>query len=317
MEQQQQLGGDVWARVFDFLGPMGRYLQLSSVNSEWRALYAAALTEQQQQQQGQLQHHHLQQQQQQQHALTAIRLMVASEPLLQWAFANGCPKSKRILCYIVDTGASLGTAECARAAGCRWGDVMLYAAKRGREDILEWARSGGCPVNPNIANAAATQGAIHGHVAVLKWARGNGATLTHIILDFAAMHGHLACLRWLRAEGTEWDVTTCAFAAHGGHLEILQWARANGAPWDALTCAKAAEGGHLELLQWARLNGAPWDADTCLAASRGGYLHVLKWAREQGCPWVPGRCLAATASAEIREYIVATSDYVPPAHQVP
>eukprot|EP00611_Tribonema_gayanum_P004494 TRINITY_DN136_c0_g1_i1.p1 TRINITY_DN136_c0_g1~~TRINITY_DN136_c0_g1_i1.p1 ORF type:complete len:298 (-),score=65.41 TRINITY_DN136_c0_g1_i1:151-1044(-) len=293
-------GVDIWARVFNFLGPVGRYLQMSSVTREWRALYAAALNEQQQQ-----------------HVSTRIRLMAASAPLLQWAFANGCPKNEHILCYVVEAGGSLDAAECARAAGCGWGDMIRRAAARGRVDILEWARTGCCPVTPDVANSAAVEGAYHGHVNVLKWARANGATLTQFQSDYAAMSGHLTCLQWLRAHGTDLDATTCAHAAFGGHLEMLQWARANGAPWDERTCTKAALGGHLELLQWARLNGAPWDAMTCLDASRRGHLHVLKWAREQGCPWVPGQCLAATASAEVREYIVATSDYVPLAHQVP
>eukprot|EP00611_Tribonema_gayanum_P004498 TRINITY_DN136_c0_g1_i6.p1 TRINITY_DN136_c0_g1~~TRINITY_DN136_c0_g1_i6.p1 ORF type:complete len:298 (-),score=65.85 TRINITY_DN136_c0_g1_i6:90-983(-) len=293
-------GVDIWARVFNFLGPVGRYLQMSSVTREWRALYAAALNEQQQQ-----------------HVSTRIRLMAASAPLLQWAFANGCPKNEHILCYVVEAGGSLDAAECARAAGCGWGDVIFHAAKHGRVDMLEWAHTGGCSVNPDIAFAAAAEGAAHGHIAVLKWARANGAELTAYISSLAAITGHLACLQWLRAEGTDWNVSICAHAALGGHLAMLQWARASGAPWDAGTCAGAAHGGHLELLQWARLNRAPWDAHTCLDASRGGHLHVLKWAREQGCPWVPGQCLAATTSAEVREYIVATSDYVRLAHQVP
>ncbi|KAG5192288.1 hypothetical protein JKP88DRAFT_293800 [Tribonema minus] len=315
MEQQQQLGADAWARVFEFLGPAGRFLQLPSVSREWRALYAAALNDHHQQQQPQPQPQ--QQQQQQQHASTAIHLMAASAPLLRWAFANGCPKSRHMLGHIANAGGSLDAAKCARAAGCGWGEVILHAAMRVRLDMLEWACAGGYLVTPAIANMAATTAIMHGHIAVLKWARGNGAMLTQFHCDFAAMHGHLACLQWLRAEGTDWDATTCTLAARGGHLATLQWARANGAPWNAHTCAQAAGGGHLELLQWARLNGAPWDAHTCLDASRGGHLYVLKWAREQGCPWVPGQCLAATTSAEVREYIVATSDYVPLAHQVP
>jgi len=105
------------------------------------------------------------------------------------------------------------------------------------------------------------------------------------IYNFAATGGHLALLQWARAQGAPWDAYTCKWAAQGGHLELLQWARAQTppAPWDEETCACAA-GGHLELLQWARAQGAPWDALTCTEAAYGGHLALLQWARAQTLP---------------------------------
>jgi len=59
----------------------------------------------------------------------------------------------------------------------------------------------------------------------------------------AAGGGHLAMLQWARENGAPWDERVCAYAARRGHLAMLQWARAIGAPWDSWTCANAARGG--------------------------------------------------------------------------
>lgn len=56
----------------------------------------------------------------------------------------------------------------------------------------------------------------------------------------AARQGHLAVVRWARSNGAAWDVCTSVEAAVGGHVHVLQWLRANGCEMGASTCAGAA-----------------------------------------------------------------------------
>ena len=71
-----------------------------------------------------------------------------------------------------------------------------------------------------------------GHLEVLQWARANRCPWDWATCAFAAEGGHLEVLQWARANGCKWDAQTCSRAARGGHLEMLQWARANGCEWD-------------------------------------------------------------------------------------
>ena len=101
---------------------------------------------------------------------------------------------------------------------------------------------------------------------------------------WAAKHGHLEVLKFARGVGCPWNADTCTAAAMNGHLEVLQWARENGCPWDEKTCTAAAWQGRLKVLRWARANECPWDEDTCLTwAKAGGHLEVQKWVIENGC----------------------------------
>ncbi len=87
--------------------------------------------------------------------------------------------------------------------------------------------------------------AFRGHLQVLQWARSQGCPWDARTCPAAADGGHLEVLQWLRSQGCPWDGWTCANAAYRGHLEVLQWARSQGCPWNEWTCANAARGGHL------------------------------------------------------------------------
>ncbi len=94
--------------------------------------------------------------------------------------------------------------------------LCAYAAKSGHLEILQWARSQGCPWD--------------------RW------TCT-----YAAEGGHLEVLQWAHSQGCPWDVHTCAWAAQSGHLAVLQWARSQGCPWELWWCKKIATS---EVLVW-------------------------------------------------------------------
>ncbi len=103
---------------------------------------------------------------------------------------------------------------------------------------------------------------VGGHLEVLQWARSQGCPWDEDTCAHAARGGHLEVLEWAREQGCPWDEWTCAYAARGGHLEVLKWARSHGCMWDEWTCIEAARGGHLEVLEWARSHGCPWNGDS-------------------------------------------------------
>ena len=128
--------------------------------------------------------------------------------------------------------------------------------------------------------------ALSGHLAVLQWARANGAPWDEHTCTQAAGGGHLAVLQWLRAQTPPcpWNSRACTVAAARGQLAALQWLRGQAppAPWSGFVCAYAAVGGRLEILQWARKHGAPWDRAECLRyAIDNGHPHIVTWLEKQ------------------------------------
>eukprot|EP00192_Tetraselmis_astigmatica_P020282 CAMPEP_0117659004 /NCGR_PEP_ID=MMETSP0804-20121206/6187_1 /TAXON_ID=1074897 /ORGANISM="Tetraselmis astigmatica, Strain CCMP880" /LENGTH=192 /DNA_ID=CAMNT_0005465605 /DNA_START=63 /DNA_END=638 /DNA_ORIENTATION=+ len=120
------------------------------------------------------------------------------------------------------------------------------------KQLLQWARSQGCP-----------------------WYSGTAICVA------AASHGSLEALQWARSHGCPWSRDVCATTARGAHMEVLRWAHASGCPWDQKTSAAAAAGGNLQVLQWLRDQGCPWDQWTCICAAQRGDLPMLQWARSK------------------------------------
>ncbi len=168
-------------------------------------------------------------------------------------------------------------------------------ARHGHTNLLQWARTNGCPWNKKTCSAAAR----NGHLGTLMWARANGCPWDAATCARAALNGHLEVLQWARANRCPWDEWTCAKAAANGHLETLKWLRANGCPWDASTCARAAENGHLETLKWLITNGCSSDKWTCAMAALNGHLETLIWARANGCPWNEETCSFAAEKGHL------------------
>ena len=180
---------------------------------------------------------------------------------------------------------------------------------------------------------------------VLQWARSKGCPWNERTGYGAVWGGHIHVVRWCFENGCPWDVYTCASAAGAGHLEVLQYLRQNQCPWNEETCSSAAGRGHLEVtalftrwlisvcvwvclagcdsplaslagdcghsrrwhcragiaglrtpygwlrltlplqvLIWARANGCRWDANTLKLATERGWRATAKWALENGCP---------------------------------
>jgi hypothetical protein len=143
-------------------------------------------------------------------------------------------------------------------------DLCRWSAYNGHLEVLQWARTDGCPWDPSTCSRAA----YNGNLEILQWARVNGCPWNELTCADAAENGNLEVLQW-----------TCSRAALNGHLEVLKWARANGCPWNWRTCIYAARNGYLEVLKWARDNGCPWNEWTCSRAALNGHLEVLQWAR--------------------------------------
>ena len=158
--------------------------------------------------------------------------------------------------YDINRAASNGCLSCVqrlRALTQNWGRTCERAAEKGNLDIIEWARSKGCPWSSDTCG-------------------------------YAAKDGNLELLKWLWARRCPWSATTCFYAAKFGHFELLKWAREHGCELGADACAGAAENGHLAILQWLRTEGAEWDTRTVGAAVKNRHLDVLHWAVLHGCP---------------------------------
>ncbi len=70
-----------------------------------------------------------------------------------------------------------------------------------------------------------------GHLEVLQWARSQGCPLDAWTCAHVAREGHVEVLQWLNSQGCLWnemEQEICSVAARGGHLEVLQWARSQG-----------------------------------------------------------------------------------------
>lgn len=89
-------------------------------------------------------------------------------PQLLYSFECGLGKSSTVC----DAAAAIGRLDllqCARSFGCPWGSVCSKAAAGGHLNILKFARANGCPINWTTYRAARRKG----HANILSWARTN------------------------------------------------------------------------------------------------------------------------------------------------
>ena len=141
---------------------------------------------------------------------------------------------------------SRGMRNAVAATGRRFDEMdVFHAVKFGCFDTLKRLLRENDPYCASICAEAAKRG----HLEMLQWARTNGCPWNKMTCAWGARGGHFEMLQWAHANGCPWDEWTCAYAAKGGHLEVLQWLRANGCPWNMWTCSGAAGGGNLGVLQ--------------------------------------------------------------------
>ena len=117
----------------------------------------------------------------------------------------------------------------------------------GTSERLAWAKANGCPWVAETCALRCTGRAPCG-AAVVAAARlpvERGDVLC------AALHGHLALLQWAREHDCPWGEGTCYLASRGGHLQVLKWAREHGCPWNKRACEDVSRY-RPETLAWVR-----------------------------------------------------------------
>ena len=115
-----------------------------------------------------------------------------------------------------------------------------------------------------------------GHVEVLQWARSQGCPWNEWTCIRAIGGNQFEILKWAHARGCPWDISTCAVAASVGNLQILKWLKEHGCPWDENTTIMASKYGHFEILKWAYKNGCPIDDLICFYAAMHGDICMLR-----------------------------------------
>lgn len=134
-----------------------------------------------------------------------------------------------------------------------------------------------------LTDSTAEYAAKYGRIEVLEFAKTNGYLFDEYVLRNAARSGDLRCLIYLIENGCRNNNLICRDIAFGGNLVCLKYAREKGFQWDNLTCDSAAISGSLEILKYARENGCWWSTMTCKYAVSNGHLGVLRYLMENGC----------------------------------
>jgi hypothetical protein len=132
--------------------------------------------------------------------------------------------------------------------------------------LCQWAREQGCPWDGTLCAAAATGG----HLATLKWARGDVAACAAAASVAQGVHQHPSTVL---GAGVNSTITASADIGESSSDRVC--------PWNARTTAAAAGGGHLEMLQWASNSGCPVNDTACWAAALGGHVAMLRWLHQQ------------------------------------
>eukprot|EP01052_Picozoa_sp_SAG31_P005833 SAG31_NODE_263_length_18841_cov_17.270996_1_plen_594_part_00 len=252
--------------------------------------------------------------------------LAVSESRLEWAlcldsFEEGGQRPRwlddpaRASSILVKAGSSLHVLQLAVQHGVQCNTkAIAAAAKRGKLDILRWAKDYLMP-DPEIdligqdVQAAAAAG---GHLAVLEFvsetARSGSARerrrvkcdpVNEAITVAAARAGHLGVLEWLWGDGRQPEqldgyhvgfppFTLANAVVEAGQVEALQWLCAHGldglGPDDVVAAAAA---GKLEMVKHlhAEVNAGAWQGPTnpLRAAAEHGHLDVCAWAAANGC----------------------------------
>lgn len=247
----------------------------------------------------------------------SVRELCATPKMLEWAASSGgMPPSDR-------GKAMMLAAEEGHMDSLKWGEnnfwpldhVLEGAARRGRVDIMTWARFWRAPRPTYLCYHAAGGG----HLEALQWALRRGWRPDPFTTKAAADGGHLQVLKWAvfagfecskaamlgaaqagRLEIIEWaarnklvDTETCRRAVRGRQLQVLQTLFAHGCQLDVTVFHEAARVGNLDVIQWLRSNGCDWDIHVCMLAASHGHLAVLQWLRrpDDPCPWRWQTCM--------------------------
>lgn len=180
--------------------------------------------------------------------------------------------------------------------------ICYFASKHNNLEMLQYARSNGCPWDYQVHSCAA----LNNSTEILEYAAENKCPWHDRTLLEATKQGSLDAVKLAHKLGCPLPASFLVTAARNGHLAMVEWAcsLAPPHPCNEDVCSAAAEGNHLHVLKWLRMESkkrsrgrrnlrplkkvpCPWDNRVIKFAAQRGNLEMLKFAHEGGCPWRP------------------------------
>ena len=170
-------------------------------------------------------------------------------------------------------------------------NACTAAAAAGHRRALEWFLDHGCsPRTGTCDTETCAKAAIFGHLDVLQFARSRGCPWSEFTCCSAAENGQLACLEWLHENGCPWDYRTLKYASERGQFDCVKYYCENGGSLETVggnggACAQASQHGHLKILKYPRSKGCQWDILSPVYAHQHGKETTFKWIVAQpDCP---------------------------------
>jgi hypothetical protein len=177
----------------------------------------------------------------------------------------------------------------ARGHGLQWSGCLTYvAALKNEFELVRWLYESGCPTHfPDVITFAIK----FDRADILAWVRSLAgvrwyAGFLNDSLVEAGRAGSVAAAAWLRTQGAEWPasfVTWGRFSMPQGSYvcwrwNTVKWALANGCTWGDWECRAATrEHCHCDDCGRNRSHGR----ERC---SKGHARELLEWAHNNGCP---------------------------------
>ena len=222
---------------------------------------------------------------------TSLEDCASSLSLLRWAIDAGCP-------YPLSQSSDL---------------LCLFAAKHGCLEVLQYARTLGCPwqeldrTGLDEPRGTCAEAARAGHIGILKYCRLQGCPWGHGVMASAARMGHMDVLNWLREAGCPSSPDVACAAAEDGKLDVLRWLHEQGADMSTACEGAMSAAGALAVLKMAHNElGAPLRDTVVQAAAEAEEWECFKWLLEEGCKFeLAGHNLHALWSS----VIYATEDW--------
>ena len=175
-----------------------------------------------------------------------------------------------------------------------WGLCLLTSAARGgRLNVLEWARSEGYDFEEHIA-AVTRSAAERCSVAALNWLRQHYNVVyetEHLITAISTSPQSLEACQYLVSTGCQVTLEACEAAARLADIAILQWFHEIGAcEHTPEICTAAAEDSRFQTLRWLHEEvHCSWDAFQVAWMACAPYrpktsesVRVLQYLHEQG-----------------------------------
>ena len=163
--------------------------------------------------------------------------------------------------FVCESAAAKGDLECLRFAdehAASWdAEVCIKAAQGNHPECLAYSFANRCPVDTDVAEAAAS---------------------------VAAFYGSLECLKLCLERKIGLHADLCGDAARGGSAACLKYCREAGCPWDKGVAITAAANGNLDCLEYCFQQDGVLDPHVSMGVSVGRSVPCLLFALRNGCP---------------------------------